>query len=38
MDAAAALDREVAPYIWRVPEAELINGATGGLEAIVGVL
>lgn len=38
MDAATALDRKVPPHIWGVPETELINTPTGGLEAIISVL
>ena len=34
MYAASTLDREVAPHVRRVPEAELLNGATGWIEAI----
>ena len=37
MDASATLDTEVAPHIRRVPEVELLNGATGRLEAVVGI-
>lgn len=37
MNAASALDGEVAPHIRRVPEVELLYSATGGLEAIIGV-
>ena len=38
MDATTALDREVAPHVWGVSEAELIDRAAGGLEAIISVL
>lgn len=38
MDATTALDREVPPHVWGVPEAELIDRPAGGLEAIVSVL
>ena len=35
MYAAAALDREVAPHIWGVSEAQFVNAATGRLETII---
>ena len=37
MDAAATLDREVAPHIWGVPEVQLINNTTSGLEPIIRI-
>lgn len=38
MNSATSLDREVAPDIRGGPEAEFINAAAGGFEAIIGIL
>ena len=38
VDASAALDGEVAPHLGGGPEAELVDEAARGLEAVIGVL
>ena len=38
VDAASALHREVAPDFRGAPEAELVDGPTGRLEAVIGIL
>ncbi len=38
MDASPALHSKVAPHLWGRPEHKIINAASSGLEAIIGVL